>query len=310
MGTIIFSHPNCIEHDTGNAHPESPARLKAVLSGLEDKEFWGLDRRDAELIDKKIIKLVHDSVFVESIFDRVPEKGRVYLDPDTSLSNGSGEASRRAAGAAIDAIDAVIAKKHQNAFCAIRPPGHHAESSQAMGFCLFNSAAIAAYYARLVHGLKKIAIIDFDVHHGNGTQHSVEMDKDMFFGSSHQFPAYPGTGSNHETGCANNVINVQLTPGDGSTEFRNAYEKKIIPALKLFGPELLILSAGFDAHRADPLAQLNLEIDDYEWVTSKLLAVANDCADGRVVSLLEGGYNLDALRLSAQAHVRALMAFS
>jgi acetoin utilization deacetylase AcuC-like enzyme len=231
----------------------------------------------------------------------------VSLDPDTILSPASGEAARRASGGAVAAVNAVITKKTDNAFCAVRPPGHHAESSQAMGFCLFNSAAIAAFYARVTHGLERVAVIDFDVHHGNGTQHSFENEPGLFYGSSHQFPAYPGTGLESDTGIAKNICNMPLSPGSGSSEFRSAYQDIILPALWHFKPEFIIISAGFDAHARDPLADLNLQTIDYAWVTRELMDVANDCCEGRVVSLLEGGYDLDALRDSAVTHVKTLM---
>ncbi len=308
MSTLFYSHPACIEHDPGSYHPECPDRLRSVLAGLEEDEFRHLDRRDAPEIELSQVELVHSSQYVEQIMDSVPSEGLVSLDPDTSLSPASGEATRRAAGAAVTAVDEVVGGKASNAFCAIRPPGHHAESSRAMGFCLFNSAAIAAFHAREAHSMDRVAVIDFDVHHGNGTQHSLENDVGMFYGSSHQFPAYPGTGSQSETGCDDNVCNVPLAAGAGSREFRKAYEDRILPSLRAFNPEFLIISAGFDAHTRDPLAQLNVQTEDYGWLTRQLMDVADECCEGRVISLLEGGYDLDALRESAQAHVRTLLA--
>jgi len=308
MSTLIFSHPTCIEHDPGSYHPECPDRLRSVLAGLDEDEFSRLDRRTAPEIELSQVRLVHGSSYVQQIMDNVPTEGLVSLDPDTSLSPASGEATRRAAGAAVTAIDEIIAGKANNAFCAIRPPGHHAESTRAMGFCLFNSAAIAAVHARQAHKLERVAVIDFDVHHGNGTQHSLESDAGMFYGSSHQWPAYPGTGAKSETGSADNVCNVPLAAGVGSREFRQAYEDRILPSLRAFNPELLIVSAGFDAHARDPLAQLNVQTKDYAWLTRQLMDVADEYCDGRLVSLLEGGYDLDALRESTQAHVRTLMA--
>ncbi|MBM3566554.1 MAG: histone deacetylase family protein, partial [Alphaproteobacteria bacterium] len=219
----------------------------------------------------------------------------------------SGEAALRAAGAACAAVDAVIKGEAKNAFCAVRPPGHHAEADQAMGFCLFNNVAVAAQHARAIHGLERVAVVDFDVHHGNGTQHSFERDPGLFYGSSHQWPAYPGTGLTEETGVAGNVANAPLPPEAGSEEFRHGYTATILPALRRFKPELLIISAGFDAHERDPLAQINLGADDYAWVTRELLAVGEDCAKGRVISCLEGGYDLQALAESAAVHVREMM---
>jgi len=308
MSTLFYSHPTCIDHDPGSYHPECPDRLRSVMAGLGEDEFKHLDRREAPEIALAQVELVHSSQYVEQIMDNVPAEGLVSLDPDTSLSPASGEATRRAAGSAVTAVDEVVAERADNAFCAIRPPGHHAESGRAMGFCLFNSAAIAAFHAREAHKMERVAVVDFDVHHGNGTQHSLENNAGMFYGSSHQFPAYPGTGSASETGCADNVCNVPLAAGAGSREFRKAYEDRILPSLRAFNPELLIISAGFDAHVRDPLAQLNVQTEDYAWLTRQLMDVADECCDGRVVSLLEGGYDLDALRESAQAHVRTLMA--
>jgi acetoin utilization deacetylase AcuC-like enzyme len=305
--TIVFTHPVCIEHDPGDYHPERPDRLRAVLAALKGKNFEALAWREASKADRAQLERVHDEDYVDQILTSVPKRGHLHLDPDTAMSPASGEAALRAAGAACAAVDAVMTGEAKNAFCAIRPPGHHAERAQAMGFCLFNNVAIAASQARAVHGLARIAVVDFDVHHGNGTQHSFERDAGLFYGSSHQWPAYPGTGLAEETGIADNVANVPLPPGAGSAEFREGYRKTILPALKRFAPEFLIISAGFDAHARDPLAQLRLGADDYAWVTRELLAVAATCAKGRVVSCLEGGYDLEALAESAAAHVREMM---
>ena len=307
MTTLLYSHPACIEHDPGPMHPECPDRLRSVLAGLDDPDFNSLEREQAPKVDVLKIEAVHKPYYVEQILEASPDEGRVYLDPDTALSPGSTEAAFRASGAAIDAVDQVVAGKVSNAFCAVRPPGHHAESTQAMGFCLFNSAAIAAVHARAAHGMTRAAVVDFDVHHGNGTQNSFEMDEGLFYASSHQWPAYPGTGLASETGVSGNIVNAPLSPGAGSDAFRDAYERTILPALREFSPEILIISAGFDAHARDPLAQLNVQTDDYAWVTERLLEIAGECCDGRVVSLLEGGYDLDALRESVQAHVAKLM---
>lgn len=307
MSTQLYFHPACIEHDPGAHHPECPDRLRAVMAGLEDDAFKHLERCEAQEISLDVVEAVHGSQYIENLLDNVPEEGRVSLDADTVMSPSSGEAARRASGGAVAAVDAVIAKNTDNAFCAVRPPGHHAESSRAMGFCLFNSAAIAAFHARTAHGLERVAVIDFDVHHGNGTQHSFENEPGLFYGSSHQFPAYPGTGARSETGIADNICNVPLHPGSGSAEFREAYQNGILPVLRHFSPEFLIISAGFDAHTDDPLAQLNVQTEDYAWVTRQLMDVADECCEGRVVSLLEGGYDLDALRDSTMVHVQTLM---
>ncbi|MBT6093961.1 MAG: histone deacetylase family protein [Rhodospirillaceae bacterium] len=308
MTTFLYSHAACLEHDPGAMHPECPDRLRSVLSGLDEEPFQYLHREEAPKVDLGKVEKVHKPYYVEKIIETVPDSGRVYLDPDTALSSGSVEAAMRASGAAIEAVDQVVGGNADNAFCAVRPPGHHAESSQAMGFCLFNSAAIAAVHARAAHGMTRAAVIDFDVHHGNGTQHSFEQDAGLFYGSSHQWPAYPGTGLESETGVDGNIVNAPLSPGAGSVEFRAAYERLILPALREFSPEILIISAGFDAHARDPLAQLNVQTEDYAWVTERLLEVASECCEGRVISLLEGGYDLNALRESVQAHVSALMA--
>lgn len=308
MTTLLYSHPACVGHDPGPMHPECPDRLRSVLAGLDEPEFDSLRREEAPRIDLATVEMIHKPYYVERVLEASPEEGLVHLDPDTALSPGSTEAALRATGAAIDAVDQVIGGKAGNAFCAVRPPGHHAESTQAMGFCLFNSAAIAAVHARAAHGLARAAVVDFDVHHGNGTQHSFEQDAGLFYASSHQWPAYPGTGLASETGVAGNVVNAPLSPGAGSAEFRDAYDRLILPALRAFSPEILIISAGFDAHARDPLAQLNVRTDDYGWVTERLIEVAQECCDGRIVALLEGGYDLDALRESVQVHVAALMA--
>ncbi len=307
MTTYLFSHPSCIQHDPGPLHPECPDRLRAVLDGLADEHFQKLSRFEAPEIDLQLVKTVHKPYYVEKIMEKIPDHGRVQLDADTVISPQSLEATKRSSGAAVEAVDRVVAGDATNAFCAVRPPGHHAESSRAMGFCLFNSAAIAAFHARSAHKLDRVAVVDFDVHHGNGTQHSFEAEPNLFYGSSHQWPAYPGTGQENETGCADNIWNLPLSPGSGSATFRRGYEKRILPALRLFAPNLLIISAGFDGHARDPLAQLELQTDDFQWVTEQLCGVASECCDGRVVSLLEGGYDLKALRESVQVHVQALM---
>lgn len=307
MTTFVYSHPACIEHDPGDYHPERPDRLRSVLAALKGAGFEKLVWIEAPKADRAQIERVHDANYVDQILASVPKRGHLHLDPDTALSPASGEAALRAAGAAAAAVDAVMAGEAKNAFCAIRPPGHHAEHGQAMGFCLFNNVAIAAMQARAVHGLQRIAVVDFDVHHGNGTQHSFERDAGLFYASSHQWPAYPGTGMADETGVADNIANVPLPPGAGSAEFRDGYRHTILPALKRFAPEFLIISAGFDAHARDPLAQMRLGADDYAWVTRELLAVAETSAQGRAISCLEGGYDLEALAESAAAHVRELM---
>jgi len=307
MNTAMFTHKSCIEHDPGPHHPECPDRLRAVMSALEAEEFQLLDRREAPHAEIDQIARVHDRDYVHAVLDAIPTDGRRSLDGDTHVSPASGEAALRAAGACCAAVDAVVAGEARNAFCAVRPPGHHAEPAIAMGFCLFNNAAIGAAHARAVHGLKRAAVVDFDVHHGNGTQAMFWNDADLFYASTHQSPLYPGTGGLSEHGAHHNIVNAPLAPRSGSSEFRAAMTETILPALRAFEPDILFISAGFDAHRADPLAMLNFETADYGWATTELMAVADDCCGGRLVSTLEGGYDLNALAASAAAHVRALM---
>jgi acetoin utilization deacetylase AcuC-like enzyme len=306
MTTLLYTHPACLEHDPGEFHPESPARLRAVLSALEGPDFTRLERREAPEAALHDIARAHPRGFVERLLAAVPRSGHVGIDADTIMSPGSGEAALRAAGAVVAAVDAVMAGEADNAFCAVRPPGHHAEPGRAMGFCLFNNIAIGALRAREVHGLARVAVIDFDVHHGNGTQARFADDPSLFYGSTHQYPLYPGTGAASETGVGN-IVNVPLRPMGGSHDFRLGFTRQILPALDAFRPEMLLISAGFDAHRSDPLAQLLLDESDYTWVTEQLLAVAHAHAGGRVVSALEGGYDLHALGASVAAHLRVLM---
>ena len=306
MTTLLITHPACLLHDPGRMHPESPERLRAVLAAFETPEFAGLARREAPLAQIEQIARVHSRLYAERVLQVVPKSGYVGLDPDTIISPGSGEAALRAAGALVAAVDAVVTGEARNAFCAVRPPGHHAEAARAMGFCLFNNVAIGAEQARKVHGLQRVAVVDFDVHHGNGTQHMFEEDADLFYASTHQSPLYPGTGAAEETGVGN-IVNVPLAPMSGSREFRSAMSDIVLPALARFRPDLVMISAGFDAHADDPLASLRFLDADYEWATRQLMAVADEFCAGRVVSTLEGGYDLEALAASAAAHVRALM---
>jgi acetoin utilization deacetylase AcuC-like enzyme len=307
MTTQIYTHPACLDHDMGAGHPERPARLEAILAALRAPDFTPLGWREAPRADIDQIARAHPRAYVEAILDAVPRSGRVTLDADTSLSAGSGEAALRAAGAVCTAVDAVAAGEASNAFCAVRPPGHHAEPATAMGFCLFNNVAIGAQQARSRHRLKRIAVMDFDVHHGNGTQVMFEKDPELFYASTHQMPLYPGSGAAAETGCGN-ICNAPLPPNSGSAEFRAAMKGRVLPAIDAFRPDMILVSAGFDAHRADPLANLRLEEADYGWATDELLALASRHCGGRVVSTLEGGYDLAALAASAAAHVRQLMA--
>jgi len=307
MTVALITHPACLEHDTGPWHPERPDRLRRVLQALEHPHFSALLRDLAPLATEEQLGLVHPAGYVRAILDVAPEPGqRVALDADTIMSAGSREAALRAAGGAVMAVDAVMEGWAKQVFVAARPPGHHAERDRPMGFCLFANAAIAARHAQARWGLAKVAVVDFDVHHGNGTQDIFQDDPTLFYASSHQFPCYPGTGAADERGVGN-IVNAPLAPGSGTAAFREAWEVLLLPALERFGPELLIVSAGFDAHKADPLAQLRLEVADFAWLTGRLMDVARTHCQGRLVSLLEGGYDLDALADSAAAHVRALM---
>jgi acetoin utilization deacetylase AcuC-like enzyme len=306
MSTSFFTHPSFLHHETGFGHPESAARLEAIARALSGPAFAALDRRQAPKAPLDSLRLIHSDKHIRYVFDAIPKIGFGYIDADTVVSPESGEAALHAVGAACAAVDAVFAKQARNAFCAIRPPGHHAEPERAMGFCLFNSVAIAAEHARKHHGIRKAAIVDFDVHHGNGTQAAFAKNPDVLYASTHQSPWYPGTGYAGETG-AGNLMNVPLKAGSGSTEFRAAMTDKILPFIGRFAPELILISAGFDAHRDDPLGDLNLVEEDYAWITGELMKLAEKHAAGRVVSLLEGGYNLDALGKSVAAHVMALI---
>ncbi len=310
VATQLYTHPSFLDHRTGDYHPERPPRLTAVLEALEADEFAGLERHEAPSAELDRLELVHPLEFVTAVFDAIPAAGddapHRHLDPDTVVSSGSKEASLRAVGALCAAVDAVVGGDVDNAFCAVRPPGHHAEPARAMGFCLFSSIAIAAQHARAEYGLTRIAVVDFDVHHGNGTQAAFWDDADLFYASTHQFPHYPGTGAADETGQGN-IVNAPLRAGADGTAFRSAMNDNILPALDAFKPELVLISAGFDAHAADPLAEVNLVEEDFAWVTQELMNQADIHAKGRVVSALEGGYDLAALGRSAAAHVRTLM---
>ncbi|MCG6118286.1 MAG: histone deacetylase family protein [Aquimonas sp.] len=301
---LLFTHPVCIRHSAGAGHPESPQRLAQVLAALDGLRDLPIEWREAPRATREQLLLAHTPALVSSILDVAIEQQH-RIDDDTAMNADSPEAARHAAGAVVAAIDAVMAGEAKRAFCAVRPPGHHATRAQAMGFCLFNSVAVGAAHALVQHGVKRVAIVDFDVHHGNGSQDIFWNDPRVMYLSSHQSPLYPYTGEPHERG-AGNILNLPLPEGACGEELREVYRRDALPALDAFRPELVLVSAGFDGHRLDPLAGLNLEATDYAWLTWELMAIADRHAHGRLVSALEGGYSLTALRECSLAHVRAL----
>jgi acetoin utilization deacetylase AcuC-like enzyme len=310
VATALITHPFCLDHETPPGHPECPDRLRAVLRALEAPEFEGLARLDAPEADEMALLRAHSRSEVDQVLRvcaaEAARNGHAFIDGDTSMSAGSADAALRAAGAVIAAVDEVVAGRIGNAFCAVRPPGHHAEHDRAMGFCLFNNIAIGALHACDVAGFARVAVVDFDVHHGNGTQDIFFDEPNLFYASTHQVPLYPGTGRPSEKGVADNVFNAPLPPGADGRAFRVAFKNLLLPALDRFAPDFIFISAGFDAHRADPLAQLNLDDSDFAWATHEICAIAARRCGGRVVSALEGGYDLEALASSAAAHVRVL----
>ena len=310
MTTLLLSHPACLRHDTGEFHPESAERLAAVMHMLDHEDFLYLARGEAPLATREQLLRAHSPAHVDRILGSIPAEGcYIELDSDTILSGSSGEAILRSAGAACSGIDEVMTGQIRNVFCATRPPGHHAEREAAGGFCLFSNAAIAALHARDAHGAQRVAVIDFDVHHGNGTQNILWNEPGMFYASTHQSETFPYTGLETETGSETGakIVNVPMPAGTGSEAFRAAYSDIILPALRQFAPEVIIISAGFDAHAADPMAHFRLQVSDFTWLTNQLLDIARACAKRRVVSLLEGGYDPRALAACVAAHLRALM---
>jgi acetoin utilization deacetylase AcuC-like enzyme len=307
MATLFVTHPACLNHLTPPGHPERPDRLRAIERVFASEKFQFLIRVDAPAADFDTIALCHPMDYVTALRDASPSSGLVQIDADTSMSPGSFEAALRAAGGGVHAVDEVMAGRVSNAFVATRPPGHHTETARPMGFCLFNNAAIATRYAQKRYGIDRAAVVDFDVHHGNGSQDIFWSDKTVMYCSTHQMPLYPGTGARNERGEHGTVVNAPLSPGDGGAKFREAFESVILPRLRDFRPELIVISAGFDAHQRDPLANLNLVEADFAWATQKIMEVAQASANSRVVSMLEGGYDLEGLSNSAAAHVSALM---
>jgi acetoin utilization deacetylase AcuC-like enzyme len=301
----LYTHPACLGHDPGPGHPESPARLQAVLEALDRDHFAALDRVEAPPATRRQLLRVHTPEHVARVLEARPGPSGLHLDEDTVMSPGSAQAALHAAGAVVAAVDAVMANACERAFCAVRPPGHHATADQPMGFCLFNSVAVAAAHALMEHRLKRVAIVDFDVHHGNGTQDIFARESRVLYVSSHQAPLYPWSGAADECGVGN-IVNAPLPPETSSQEFRQIWDGLLLPRLHDFRPQLVLVSAGFDAHRLDPLAQMQLETEDYAWITSRLVQLARAHAGDRLVSTLEGGYDLAALAAGAAAHVQAL----
>jgi len=308
MSTALITHKDCVLHEISPGHPECPQRIGAILDQLKKENLYEyLTHFDAPLADPAVAESCHPHSFIDSIVSSAPQSGRVQLDADTAMNPHSLNAALRGVGAGVLATDKVMAGEVDNAFCAVRPPGHHAEKTQAMGFCFFGNIAIAARHAIKQHGLNRVAIVDFDVHHGNGTEDIVDGDKNILFCSSFQYPFYPGA---YRPNVSGQRVNVPLDSGTGSEDFRHEILEQWIPALNKFKPEMIFISAGFDAHIEDPLAELALGDNDFVWITQQLMSVADEHANGRIVSMLEGGYSLPALARSATAHVRELMRLS
>ncbi|WP_170349646.1 histone deacetylase family protein [Ruegeria atlantica] len=304
MKTALLTHADCLEHVTPDGHPERVARLEHILHALESLD---LNRVTAPLAADDDLLRIHPESYIRDVRKMRPAEGFAQIDGDTFMSPSSVDAAYRAAGAVVRAVDMVLGGEAQNAFCAIRPPGHHAETDTAMGFCLFGNAALAAKHALDHHGLNRVAVVDFDVHHGNGTQDLLWDEKRALVITSQQMPLWPGSGRPDETGAFETILNIPLPPGSGGAEMRAAYETQAFPRLRAFKPDLIIISAGFDAHQDDPLANLNWSTGDFAWVTAELCKIADELCGGRIVSTLEGGYDLNALAQATRAHVEELM---
>jgi len=307
MSTLYISHPASLAHLTPAGHPERPDRIRAIETALEKERFGALIREQAPMAEMESLTLVHPDRHVVALREACPREGLVRIDEDTVMSPGTFEAALRAAGGAVRAVDEVMSGAAKNAFVAMRPPGHHAETARAMGFCFFNNAAIAARHAQRHHGAGRVAVLDWDVHHGNGTQDIFWSDPSVLYCSIHEMPLYPGTGAPSETGEHGTILNAPMEPGDGSVVFRDLMERVVLPRMEAFQPDLLIVSAGFDAHWRDPLASINLTETDFGWATQRVMGLADKVCGSRVVSVLEGGYDLEALAKSASAHLDALM---
>jgi acetoin utilization deacetylase AcuC-like enzyme len=306
MTTLLFSHPACLDHDTGYGHPESAARLSALLERLDAPEFAMLQRRSAPPAQQTQLTRAHDASYVLRVLSAIPKSGEASIAPDVAVTPGSGEAALRAAGSVCAAVDAIKAGEAHNAFCAVRPPGHHAGPNSTMGFCIFNNVAVGVQHARQVHGFKRVAVIDFDVHHGNGTQAIFRNDPEVCFASIHQSMIFPRSGDSTEVGVGN-LRNVPLIRGTSAAAFRDAFAREVMPHLRAFDPDFLFISAGFDAHVRDPLGDLKLMTTDFTWLTEQLKDLAEACCGGRLVSVLEGGYNPGAVADAGAAHLRVLM---
>jgi len=306
--TGFISSKSSLNHDTGDGHPENKYRIQSILERLKKRNFSNLEWSEPGKFDESYLNKTHNSLYIDEVKKAFPNKGQFFLDGDTVISPGSKEASYNAVSSIISAIDSVKNKKLKNAFCAVRPPGHHAEYDKAMGFCIFNNVAVGANYLIDKYKSKRVAIIDFDVHHGNGTQNIFYSNKKVLYISTHQYPHFPGTGAGHEKGSYNNIFNIPLPAGTNSNEYFDAYEH-VLKKLNEFKPEFIFFSAGFDAHKDDPLSNINLESQDYFEITKRTLIASKNYCNGNIVSILEGGYDLNALAESAEEHIKALIEF-